>query len=479
MPSNTIDTFVSEYVQSLHNGTAAIFAGAGLSIPAGLVNWRELLRSVAKELNLDVDKEDDLIALAQYHVNERGGRGGINQALVNEFSRRAQPTDNHAILSSLPIHTYWTTNYDTILEDSLRAARKVPDVKHTPENLTVTVPYRSAVVYKMHGDVAQPDQAVVTKDDYESFDASKRRLFASALQGDLVSKTFLFVGFSFSDPNLAYILARIRVLLGSDRREHYCLLRRVQRGDFGKVGDYQYAHAKQDLQVRDLRRYGIQGLLLDTFDDYTGVLRRIHTKYFASRVFISGSAQEYSPFGTVDGQMLAKEIARRLVQAGFGIVSGFGLGVGQYVVNGALEELHAMGSEQIDDRILILPFPQGIRDASERKRRWTAYRRQLLSRAGIAVFVFGNKPSPDGTVAHASGMEEEFEIAMERGMFPVPVGCTGSLAKVLFERVIADYERYYPGMAIKTKLRQLARKASPEDVASQVVDLVSAIRDLT
>ena len=154
-------------------------------------------------------------------------------------------------MASLPIKTYWTTNYDSLIEDALKAGGKTPDIKTTVANLATTVPRRDAVVYKMHGDVSQPDKAVVTKDDYESYE-SARHLFSMALQGDLVSKTFLFMGFSFNDPNLSYILSRIRILLGENRREHYCLLRRVQRRDFNKNAEFQYARAKQELQVKDL-----------------------------------------------------------------------------------------------------------------------------------------------------------------------------------------------------------------------------------
>lgn len=213
MPFDPIDSFVDTYVEALHDQNAAIFAGAGLSIPAGLVNWKALLKDIASDIGLDVNREDDLITVAQFHVNERGGRHRINQALIDEFSRRAKSTDNHRLLAALPIKTYWTTNYDTLIEDSLRAAGRTPDVKITVNNLATTVPRRDAIVYKMHGDISLADKAVVTKDDYESYE-STRHLFSTALQGDLVSKTFLFIGFGFNDPNLSYILSRIRILLG-------------------------------------------------------------------------------------------------------------------------------------------------------------------------------------------------------------------------------------------------------------------------
>jgi hypothetical protein len=205
--SAAASTFVEAYVQAIQDRNAAVFAGAGLSIPAGMVNWKGLLSDIGREIGLDVKKEDDLITLAQYHVNERG-RHRINEKLLNEFSRRARLTESHRVLASLPIRTYWTTNYDGLIEQAVRDQRKRPDVKFTIESLATTLYDRDAVVYKMHGDVSLPDKAVVTKDDYEAYN-STHQLFSSALQGDLISKTFLFIGFSFTDPNLAYILSRI------------------------------------------------------------------------------------------------------------------------------------------------------------------------------------------------------------------------------------------------------------------------------
>ncbi len=163
MPRDPLDAFVEIYVQALQDQNAAIFAGAGLSIPAGLVNWKELLEDIAAEVGLDVHKEDDLVTVAQFHVNEHKGRHRINQALIDEFSKRAKLTENHKLLATLPVKTYWTTNYDTLLEDSIVAAGKRPDVKRTVENLALTVPRRDAVVYKMRGDISLPDKAVVTR----------------------------------------------------------------------------------------------------------------------------------------------------------------------------------------------------------------------------------------------------------------------------------------------------------------------------
>jgi hypothetical protein len=476
MPGSDIDSFVETYVQALHDQNAAVFAGAGLSIPAGLVDWKGLLRNIARDVGLDVKKEDDLITVAQFHVNERRSRHQINQALIHEFATRAKLTDNHTVLASLPIRTYWTTNYDTLIEESLRQSGKTPDVKITVENLATTMPRRDAVVYKMHGDVSQPDRAVITKDDYESY-VEKRHLFSLALQGDLVSKTFLFIGFSFNDPNLSYILSRIRLLLGENRRDHYCLLRRVQRGDFKTAKDFHYAEARQQLQVNDLKRYGIIGLLVDDYKEYTQVLKRIAHRYRMARVFVSGSAAEYAPWEPAKAQELIQELSRRLVAAGFGVVSGFGEGVGPYVLNGILAQLEHDGTQMLDDRIVLRPFPIAIADATERKRRWKSYRQDMLAQAGVAVFLFGNKRNTAGDIVSADGMEEEFDIAVAKKLIVIPVGCTGSAAASLYQRVLDHFADHFPATGYKRLFQDLNKAGTVHQVCTRIVALVEKLRD--
>ena len=122
----------------LQSGDAALFIGAGMSKASGLVDWKELLRDIGKDLQLDVDRESDLIALAQFHVNERRGRGRINQILIDEFTKDATLTENHQLISTLPVHTVWTTNYDELLESAFRNAHRRPDVKTTKENIAPT-----------------------------------------------------------------------------------------------------------------------------------------------------------------------------------------------------------------------------------------------------------------------------------------------------------------------------------------------------
>ena len=113
----TKDIFIKKFLKSLDNGDAAIFAGAGLSAPSGCVNWKELLKDIAEEIQLDIDKESDLVTLAQYYYNKNGNnRTRLNEIIKDAFQTGKTPNINHNILASLPISTYWTTNYDKLID---------------------------------------------------------------------------------------------------------------------------------------------------------------------------------------------------------------------------------------------------------------------------------------------------------------------------------------------------------------------------
>ena len=96
-------------------------------------------------------------------------------------------------------------------------ARKRVDVKFAPAQLTSKLRDADVTVYKMHGDVSDPDNAVLTKDDYERYEID-RQAFTEILRTDLTRCCFLFLGFSFTDPNIEYILSRLRQMLKGANR---------------------------------------------------------------------------------------------------------------------------------------------------------------------------------------------------------------------------------------------------------------------
>lgn len=468
--------FIRTYVKAINESNAAVFAGAGLSQPAGYVNWKELMREIAEDLDLDIDIENDLIALAQYHVNEFDGRSKINQILVDEFTKDIKVTENHKILAQLPIKTYWTTNYDKLIETNLEVNNKRVDTKIVPENLSHTMRNTDAIVYKMHGDSTMAHQAVLTKDDYEGYDLT-RRLFSTALQGDLVSKTFLFIGFSFDDPNLSYILSRIRILLGENSRNHYCFMKKVALNDYETEDEFRYAEIKQELKIRDLKRYKINVLLVEKYGDITNILNHIERIIRRKNVFLSGSAAVYGEWEETQAFEFSSKLSKSIIRNENNIVTGFGLGIGSSLISGALEELYQTNARNVEDRLKSKPFPQNTSGEIPLEELWTKYRNEMLANVGVSVFIFGNKKDKSsGKVIEANGMIEEFYISSENGAIPIPVGATGYTAESLWQTVMADFDKYVAVSSLKPLYAELGDSTkSEEELIDTVIKIINEL----
>lgn len=462
--SAEIEAFIRDFVRDLHEDNAAIFAGAGLSKAVGYVDWPELLRDIADELGLTIEKEHDLISLAQFHVNQLKGSSKLTRKILEEFSEQAEPSEVHDILARLPIRTYWTTNYDTLIEDALRRAFRIPDVKHTVAQLNTTRPKRDAVVYKMHGDVSAPSNAVLYKEQYERYHRT-HEAFVTALSGDLVSKTFLFLGFSFTDPNLDYVLSRLHT--AGMERHHYCFMRRVSRSAEDDDELFRYAKRKQELRVDDLLRFGIQTLLVDDYAEVPLILKEIQSRFLKKTVFIAGSAEEFGDWSREEALGLVHSLASGLVGQGYRIVNGFGWGIGSAVINGALEAIYRHPEKHSEDQLIMRPFPQFPSNGQDLRTLWEEYRQRMIALSGVAIFVFGNKKAQDGSIVEANGVIREFEIAVEKGAVPLPIGATGYAARAIWERIAADPTRYYGDN--KELLARVAELASAETPRHELV----------
>lgn len=475
-----VEAFIKDYVNDMAENRAAIFAGAGLSKKAGFVNWPELLRDIAHEVGLDVDKEHDLISLAQYHANERGGRAGIIKKILNEFSHQAEPTDNHEIIARLPISSYWTTNYDRLIETGIKDAFRIVDVKHSPNQLTWAKPKRDAVVYKMHGDVDDAQAAILTKQQYEMY-YKTHEAFTTILSSELLSKTFLFLGFSFTDPNLDYVLSRLNIQFGELAPNHYTLIKKEsrQKDKAGNLEDediFKYRLRKQELMVGDLKRYKIKTLLIDDYADITKVLLEIENRFRKRTIFISGSAEEYGVWDRNQAQTFIHSLSKNIVSDGYRIVNGFGWGVGSAVVNGALDAIYDKPEKISESQLIMKPFPQFKTGTKELPELWAEYRERMIALAGIVIFVFGNK-TKDGKLVPADGVEKEFVIALNKGLIPIPVAATGYITKDIYEKIINEPTKYYPGNDwIVGKIKELAdTKVQPAELVSKIIDLIKTI----
>ena len=188
----------------------------------------------------------------------------------------------------------------------------------------------------------------------------------------------------------------------------------------------------------------------------------------AKTVFISGSAYEYGQFGEI-GKPFIKHLSKALLKNDFKIVSGFGLGVGSHVVDGAIDEIHLKRKERITDHLQCFPFPHENKSKITR----SAYRNNMVSRAGVVLFIFGNKLE-DISVKEADGVLEEFEIARSNKALLIPVGASGYVAERLWKRVVGEYDDYFETREKSDLVEQLGNSSTaPETLIDLIIRIAS------
>ena len=183
-------------------------------------------------------------------------------------------------------------------------------------------------------------------------------------------------------------------------------------------------------------------------------------------VFISGSAYEYGRFGS-KGKPFIRNLTRSLLKNNFRIISGFGLGIGSAVVEGAMEEIYLEKKANITDHLRIYPFtsfehPEDIK---------TSYRMDMMAQAGVAIFVFGNKLK-DISIREAEGMIEEFRIARSQRMLLIPVGASGYVSEKLWLEVVQRFDEYFDS---REKFRLYEELGAPYTRHDRLIDLIIQI----
>lgn len=340
-----IESFINHYVKALREKNAVIFAGAGMSVSEGFFNWTGLLKPIADRLGFDIHEEqNDLSSLAQYFVDNQGGvRGELDQILTEEYGKiKMSVSENHKILARLPIEIFWTTNYDRLIETALIEQGKTPDVKKCQSDLTVNLPKRDAIVYKMHGDIGTVSETVITKHEYEDYNKT-RELFSNAFKSDYVARTFLFIGFSFNDPNLDYLISRIRTTLGKNLKPDYFF---IKRHETEKV------QRRQEFRVNSLKRYGLNPLWINDYSEATKILKEVEIRFLRNNIFISGSAEDYGDFGHDRAIEFLYEMGFVISENSKKILTGFGQGVGGTIINGVLKNMEHERNQDIDNYLI-------------------------------------------------------------------------------------------------------------------------------
>lgn len=469
------NALITAYSEALLHANAGLFMGAGLSLRAGYPSWRRLVRDMAREVGLDAEREADLPGVVQYFLNKAGKtRTRLARTIVEHFGEEKPIPDALRILARLPLRQIWTSNYETLIERAWLEQRKRLDVKSRDKDLVHENPWAHGILYKMHGTVEHASEVVIAKGDYESYRRS-RPGFLHLLTGQLVSRRMLFVGISFTDPNLHHLFTVMREAFEDTPPEHFTIVRRPKRGDYKTAALFNYAKRRHALWVEDLQNYGIQAVEVDQYEEIDEVLEAIERRLSLGSVLISGSFPDTRALADQPQRTKIEETAyatgHMLARHDYRLVSGFGLVVGSAALSGAVDEYNRQPAPNLEKSLLLRPFPQRVPPGIKPKDYYARYREDLVTHAGACVFIAGIKAAGRRHM-NADGVIAEFEVAAAAKRIPIPIAATGGAAEAIWRRVNSDYRRYCGKLPKKLFNALNDASASPERLAKTVEEIL-------
>lgn len=448
---------IASFGQYVDNREATVLVGAGLSRDAGYPDWSGLLEKVRDELQLP--DLDDLPLLAQYYTSEHSEadlQRLIRQPL--QLDPLPRPTRCHELLAALPLAEIWTTNYDDLIE---RAMADAPRVFVRDDDLAQRDGGSGCRVYKMHGSLTDTDQPLIAaRDQYIRYPDSHKRFWA-LLQASFLTKSFLFLGFSFEDPNFDQVFQAIRRARYDIHRQHFAVVREPP-------GEQDQSLFK--LRLKDLEAIGISVATIDEYSQLEVLLKQLIARCRPRRLFISGSPTEEKPatgdsYPSIDlpepMSDFADQLGAAFEETSVALSAGgaFGAQVG-YALLRRLQDTSGLHAERlvllrrIKDQPLDEPSQRygGIvfRGSNERELREAA-----LGGARAVLAIGGG-----------SGTADEIRRAREDGLGVVPIGKFGGSALQEWTRLSECLEDYrLGGLPVDRADFESLRDGNPEECA--------------
>ena len=215
--SDSLRTAARSLAKKATEQRLAVFMGAGVSAGAGLPGWSQLLARVGAEASPQVSTEDlaripDPRDQAALLARRLGGEHHLVDQVVTALDRQRYSLQ-HALLSSLPVREYTTTNFDELFE--LAAQTDSRPLRILPLAALSAGVDSDRWLLKLHGTLSDPASIVLTRSAYLDAPRQRGALFG-LVQAMLMTRHMLFVGYGLKDETFHELVHEVRFARSGD-----------------------------------------------------------------------------------------------------------------------------------------------------------------------------------------------------------------------------------------------------------------------
>ncbi len=214
-------------LEGIVNNQVIPFIGAGFSknanMPGGktMPDWKEMGAFIAGLMeDYQYDNAVDAFSFYEYS-NSRDAL--IRQLRKKIVDPEVKPGKVHKTLLKLfDDSLIFTTNYDTLIEDAAKDLKTDCPVISCDKGIVLADENGSKLV-KLHGDFSNPEAMVITEKDYDLY-LTQHPMLSVLIGNTFLTKTILFIGYSFNDSDFRSIWNLIGNKMGSYGKNAYCIL---------------------------------------------------------------------------------------------------------------------------------------------------------------------------------------------------------------------------------------------------------------
>ena len=146
-------------------------------------------------------------------IKKNNGERELISILMQEINKpNIRPLPAHNLLAKLPFSSYFSTNWDTLLETVFTNVNGNYPVIYEDEHVSM-LKNGDIPIIKLHGCISNPKSIVASVDDYKPFKKTKPLIYAIT-KVDLASKTILFLGYNLNDVDFKTLYKDLYRILG-------------------------------------------------------------------------------------------------------------------------------------------------------------------------------------------------------------------------------------------------------------------------